>query len=89
MHVDLWNATEYQVDREGRLCHIEKIMEGEEKVVAMNRVAQDLSIPFEQTVAYSDSIEDLPLLTSAGIAVAVNPDKQLFAISQKNGWEIL
>jgi hypothetical protein len=38
---------------------------------------------------YSDSINDLPLLEKADIAVATNPDDPLRAIAQERGWRIL
>lgn len=89
LHVELWRATEYQVDREGKLCHIATVMGGEEKAVAMQQIAQEFSIPLTNVVAYSDSITDLPLLQLAGRAVGVNPDRELRAVCQRQGWEIL
>jgi HAD superfamily hydrolase (TIGR01490 family) len=41
------------------------------------------------TVAYSDSINDLPLLECACRAVAVNPDPRLSAVALDRGWQIL
>ena len=38
--------------------------------------------------AYSDSINDIPMLSKVGTAVAVNPDTQLRKAAQRNGWEI-
>jgi HAD superfamily hydrolase (TIGR01490 family) len=43
---------------------------------------------FDST-AYSDSINDLPLLQAVNHAVAVNPDAQLHAQAQARGWRIL
>jgi HAD superfamily hydrolase (TIGR01490 family) len=38
---------------------------------------------------YSDSINDLPLLEKADVAVAANPDPRLRAIAEARGWRIL
>ncbi len=43
---------------------------------------------FESTV-YSDSINDLPLLKAANLAVAVDPDPLLRAQAQRRGWDIV
>lgn len=40
-------------------------------------------------VFYSDSINDLPLLEHADVAVATNPDAQLHAIAAQRGWRII
>lgn len=41
------------------------------------------------SVAYSDSINDLPLLEAVDEAVAVEPDARLAAIAQDRGWRVL
>ena len=38
------------------------------------------------STAYSDSINDLPLLEAAGTAVAVNADARLAAVARERGW---
>jgi HAD superfamily hydrolase (TIGR01490 family) len=40
-------------------------------------------------VFYSDSFNDLPLLSAVGRPVAVNPDARLRAEAQRRGWQIL
>ncbi len=42
-----------------------------------------------KTVAYSDSINDLPLLCAVGRAVAVDPDEKLREEALVRGWEII
>jgi phosphoserine phosphatase len=39
-----------------------------------------------ETWAYSDSINDLPLLQAATHAVVVNPDARLAAVASARGW---
>ncbi len=43
----------------------------------------------EDSVFYSDSINDLPLLELAGEAVAVDPDDRLRRVARERGWKIL
>ena len=42
-----------------------------------------------EAAAYSDSINDLPLLQSVGSPVAVDPDARLLALAQAAGWPVL
>lgn len=76
-----WKSTEYAIDKEGKFCHIAHLMNGYEKA----KVIQHL----ENSVAYSDSIDDLPLLKAASTAVCVSPSKLLLKQSFLNKWEVL
>ncbi len=87
--VDEWRATQYAVDKQKNLCHIASIMQGEEKASCVKEIAGKLSIGKEKITAYSDSFLDLPLLLSAGIPVAVNPDRKLRRFSKRHDWFIL
>ena len=44
---------------------------------------------FKDARFYSDSINDLPLLSEVGVPIAVNPDDQLRNLSIKNNWEVI
>ena len=44
---------------------------------------------FKNTTFYSDSINDLPLLSAVNKAVAVNPDNKLREECEKRSWEIV
>ncbi|MDX8400269.1 MAG: HAD family hydrolase [Gallionellaceae bacterium] len=44
---------------------------------------------FTDTVFYSDSLNDLPLLAKVKTPVAVDPDATLLKHAQQHGWEIL
>ena len=44
---------------------------------------------FKNTTFYSDSINDLPLLSAVNKAVAVNPDDKLREECEKRSWEIV
>ncbi|MBO9533338.1 MAG: HAD family hydrolase [Solirubrobacteraceae bacterium] len=62
---------------------------GEGKVTAITALAAAEGLDLSASVAYSDSISDLPMLRAVGRPVAVNPDKELRKIAEEEGWEIL
>jgi|TARA_B110000305_G_scaffold124274_1_gene139151 HAD superfamily hydrolase (TIGR01490 family) len=52
--------------------------------------AIDLSLTsFEETLFFSDSINDLPLLDVVQTPIAVNPDPKLLDHARLKGWEVL
>ena len=52
--------------------------------------AIDLSLTsFEETLFFSDSINDLPLLDIVQTPIAVNPDPKLLDHARLKGWEVL
>lgn len=87
--VNEWRATEYAINKEKNLCHIAKVMQGDEKAFCVKEIAGKLSISKDKITAYSDSFLDLPLLLAAGTPVAVNPDRKLRRFSLQHKWSIL
>jgi phosphoserine phosphatase len=51
--------------------------------------ARGLALEGIDSVAYSDSMNDAPLLTAARRAVAVDPDARLAALAAERGWQVL
>ena len=51
--------------------------------------ARGLKLQALDSVAYSDSINDAPLLSAARRAVAVDPDPRLAALAAERGWQVL
>ncbi|MTD26674.1 HAD family hydrolase [Erwinia sorbitola] len=49
---------------------------------------QEQTAEFSRTWAYSDSLNDLPMLEHADHACVINPDGQLNQLAQQRGWEI-
>ncbi len=86
-HVDAWEASEYLVDKDQRLCQIQKILRGEEKACSVEEITKRLGINKEKSTGYSDSHLDLPFLYSVGKAVAVNPDRKLKQVAEQLKWE--
>jgi HAD superfamily hydrolase (TIGR01490 family) len=61
----------------------------EGKVNKLQQWAQGKGISFEQSYAYSDSHNDIPLLSLVGHPVAVTPDPVMTIHARRNGWEIM
>lgn len=68
---------------------IGKALHGKAKRKAVRALAKDRNISLRKSYAYSDSHNDLPMLTLVKHAVAVNPDKILAVHAKAAGWRIL
>ena len=64
------------------------LLHGEAKAAAVRELAELEGLDLAQCAAYSDSINDIPLLSLVGRAVAVNPDSALRDEAKRRGWEI-
>ena len=64
-------------------------MHGPAKAQTVKKLAATRNYQLGECFAYSDSVNDLPLLASVGYPVVVNANKQLLTIAQKNSWKIL
>ncbi|MDQ2795736.1 MAG: HAD-IB family hydrolase, partial [Actinomycetota bacterium] len=65
-----------------------EVLHGEAKAAAVRQLAAREGLDLSHCSAYSDSINDLPMLTAVGRPVAVNPDTALKAEAKRRGWEI-
>ena len=83
-------GTTAEVDEEerysGRLSGV--VLQGAAKAGAVEAHAARAGIDLAASVAYSDSINDLPLLELVGSAEVVNPDRQLRKVAQRRGWAV-
>jgi HAD superfamily hydrolase (TIGR01490 family) len=70
----------------GRL--VGEILHGPGKAHAVRSLAIREGLNLRRCTAYSDSYNDVPLLSLVGTAVAVNPDGHLRDLARKRGWEI-
>src|SRR5690348_15269314 len=70
----------------GRL--VGDLLHGPEKAVAIRALAAAEGLDLERCSAYSDSVNDTPMLTLVGNAVAVNPDAALRRAARERGWDI-
>lgn len=64
-------------------------LHGAEKAKAVAALAEDRNLDLSRSVAYSDSINDLPLLQAAAHAVTVNPERRLRAFARTHHWPIV
>ncbi|MEH1012004.1 HAD-IB family hydrolase [Micromonospora sp. CPCC 206060] len=70
----------------GRL--VGDLMHGPAKADAVTQLAEVEGLDLSCCVAYSDSANDLPMLSAVGRAVAVNPDSVLLREARLRGWMV-
>jgi HAD superfamily hydrolase (TIGR01490 family) len=70
----------------GRL--VGDLLHGPAKAQAVRALAARESLELERCSAYSDSANDIPMLSLVGNPYAINPDAELRAYARKNGWVI-
>ena len=70
----------------GRL--IGDLMHGQAKADAIQALAGREGLDLTRCAAYSDSVNDLPMLSTVGRPVAVNPDSALRRAARERNWEI-
>ena len=63
-------------------------LHGPVKAKAVAELAAERDLDLAECAAYSDSINDLPLLESVGYPHAVNPEGELRRIAMKEGWPV-
>lgn len=97
--VDAIIATELELEDDcytGKVSGIANFQGG--KVINLNRWLREWNTSMAQpsnqlsmadSIFYSDSFNDLPLLEAAAKAVAVDPDKTLLDVAQSHGWDII
>ncbi|MDQ1585430.1 MAG: hypothetical protein QOH80_795 [Actinomycetota bacterium] len=70
----------------GRL--VGEILHGEAKAEAVRALAAREGLDLDRCAAYSDSANDIPLLSLVGQPCAINPDTKLRAHARANGWRV-
>jgi HAD superfamily hydrolase (TIGR01490 family) len=70
----------------GRL--VGEILHGSGKAHAVRSLAIREGLNLKRCTAYSDSYNDVPLLSLVGTSVAINPDNRLRALARQREWEI-
>lgn len=70
----------------GRL--VGEMLHGRAKAHAVRALAASEGLDLRRCTAYSDSANDIPMLSAVGTAVAVNPDQRLRDIARARGWEV-
>ncbi|SDO95084.1 HAD-superfamily subfamily IB hydrolase, TIGR01490 [Nakamurella panacisegetis] len=70
----------------GRL--VGELLHGKAKAAAVRGLAAREGLDLRRCTAYSDSVNDVPMLSVVGTAVAINPDSQLRDIARRRHWQI-
>jgi len=70
----------------GRL--VGEILHGPAKGHAVRALAATEGLHLRRCTAYSDSVNDVPMLSAVGTAVAINPDSRLRDVAREQGWQI-
>lgn len=65
------------------------VIHGAEKAAAAREFAQRLDADLADCWAYSDSSNDIPLLSMVGNRIVVNPDSKLLAHAREHSWTVL
>jgi HAD superfamily hydrolase (TIGR01490 family) len=83
-------GTTAEVDADGRYSGrlVGAVLQGPAKAGAVEAHAAAAGIDLSRSVAYTDSINDLPLLELVGRPEVVNPDRQLRRVADRRGWPV-
>jgi HAD superfamily hydrolase (TIGR01490 family) len=63
-------------------------LHGAAKVEVIQRLAAERGLDLDRCAAYSDSSNDIPMLSTVGCPVAINPDGALRSHAKAQGWPI-
>ena len=90
LKMDDAKGTESEIDEFGRYTGnlVGDILHGPAKAKAVEELAAEHGLDLAECAAYSDSINDLPLLELVGYPHAVNPEGELRRIALTRGWPI-
>ena len=90
LEVDAWFANQLEIENEkatGRLCP--PVLAGPEKAAFIRRYALDHDLDLNACRAYADSASDIPMLSTVGRPIAVNPDSRLKATADAHDWPVI
>lgn len=88
LKINLTLASSYTVLHNDRFCHKIGVIRGENKALWIDSFLS-ANPAFNHVIAYSDAMEDLPMLLKADIKYAVFPESSLKDLSFKNGWQLI
>jgi phosphoserine phosphatase len=72
----------------GWFSHQIEVIRGENKATWIDNFLES-NPSFNRVIAFSDAMEDLPMLLKADIKYAVCPEQSLLQLSLKNGWQLI
>jgi len=65
-----------------------ELLHGPAKAEAMRALAHEHGLDLSRCFAYSDSFNDLPMLSLVGHPCAINPDRRLQEHAEENDWQV-
>ena len=65
-----------------------ELLHGPAKAEAVRALAEREQLVLERCFAYSDSFNDLPMLSVVGHPTAINPDRRLHRHADQHGWQV-
>jgi HAD superfamily hydrolase (TIGR01490 family) len=71
----------------GRL--VGEMLHGKAKAAAVRALAAREGLDLRRCTAYSDSVNDVPMLSVVGTAVAINPDSGLRDVARRRHWQVM
>ncbi len=81
-------STRLEVDAGRFTGRMSQLCFGHHKVPLAERFAAERGVDLDRSSFYSDSYNDLPMLSRVGTAVAVNPDARLRLHAARSGWRV-
>ena len=90
LEVDAWFANKLEIENQkatGRLCP--PVLAGPEKAAFIRQYASEHDLDLNLCRAYADSASDIPMLSTVGRPIAVNPDSSLRATANAHDWPII
>ncbi len=88
LNIKLTLASTYPITVKGKFCHKIGVVRGKTKAEWIDDFIES-NPSLNQVVAYSDAMEDLPMLLKADIKYAVYPEASLLHLSVKKGWQLI
>ena len=88
LKINLILSSTYPLTATGWFSHQIEVIRGENKATWIDNFLES-NPTFNRVIAYSDAMEDLPMLLKADIKYAVCPDQSLLHLSLKNGWQLI
>ena len=64
------------------------LLHGEAKARAALELAEERDLDLDNSFAYGDSANDVPILSAVGFPCAINPERRLRRYAKKHGWPI-
>jgi HAD superfamily phosphoserine phosphatase-like hydrolase len=82
-------CTEYSINNFGNLEDISLLVSGNKKAEIVSNIIRNENILKKNITAYTDHIDDLPLLKTVGNVIVVKPCCKLKTVAQLQKWEIM